>query len=101
MVERRSQERVRGRRQPVEPRAPGHILAPQRLRTPGAAAYLGISPRTMESWRVRGGGPPFLKLGGTVLYDIEDLERYVAENRRHSTSDVGAQSPERPRGGGP
>ena len=100
MVERRSQQRAGARRRSVEPRAPSRILAPQRLRTREAAAYLGLSPRTLESWRVRGCGPPFLKLGGTVQYDIGDLEQYVADNRRRSTSDVGAQSPERPRGGG-
>ena len=69
----------------------------RRLRTPQAAEYLGVSPRTLESWRVRGSGPVFVKLGSIVQYLIEDLDRYVAESRRCSTSEVGAQSAERRR----
>lgn len=28
-----------------------------------AASYLGVSPRTMEQWRLRGGGPSFVRIG--------------------------------------
>lgn len=40
----------------------------------------GISHRTLENWRYRGRGLPFLRLGGKVFYKIEDVEAY--ENRR-------------------
>jgi Helix-turn-helix domain len=38
----------------------------------------GISHRTLENWRYRGHGLPFLKLGGKVFYKIEDVEAYEA-----------------------
>ena len=57
-----------------------------RHRTPSAASYLGISRRTLEKWRVVGGGPPFAKLGGVVVYDERDLEEFVRERLRSSTS---------------
>ena len=61
-----------------------------RFRTPGAAAYLGLSPKTLEKWRLRGEGPRFLKLGRTVVvYDKVDLDAYMRECRRESTSDPG------------
>jgi hypothetical protein len=41
----------------------------------------GISPRTLEAWRWRGHGPCFLKLGRRVIYRLEDIEAYEAEQR--------------------
>lgn len=41
--------------------------------TPGqlAARYLGtISVRTLANWRSKGEGPPFVKIGGRVLYSV-------------------------------
>ncbi len=46
----------------------------------------GISPRTLERWRWLGEGPAYLKIGGRVVYRIEDVERYEAEQLRTSTS---------------
>ncbi len=61
----------------------------QRLGTHDAARFLGVSPRTLEKKRLTGDGPPFLKIGRRVLYDIRDLEDYLASCRRRSTSDPG------------
>ncbi len=55
-----------------------------------ASQRLGLSVRTLQKWRLQGNGPPFLKLGGAVRYDPEDLEQYVEAARRRSTSDPGA-----------
>ncbi|MBC9009754.1 helix-turn-helix transcriptional regulator [Acetobacter tropicalis] len=49
------------------------------LRTPQAAEWLGISPRTLERYRTIGGGPVFYKLGNRVTYTIGDLKTW-AEN---------------------
>lgn len=38
----------------------------------------GISHRTLENWRYRGQGLPFLKLGGKVFYRIDEVEAYEA-----------------------
>jgi predicted site-specific integrase-resolvase len=49
------------------------------------AARWGVSTRTLESWRWRGEGPVFLKLGGRVVYRLEDIERYEAERLHTNT----------------
>lgn len=49
------------------------------------AARWTISPRTLERWRWIGEGPAYLKIGGRVVYRIEDVERYEAEQLRTST----------------
>jgi excisionase family DNA binding protein len=60
------------------------------LSTEQAAEYCGVSPRTLEKRRSSGGGPVFVKLGGSVRYKVEDLEAWIAGGRRRSTSDPGA-----------
>jgi excisionase family DNA binding protein len=54
-----------------------------------AAPRLGVSVRTLQAWRVRGGGPRFAKLGRKVLYRPEDLDGFVEAGLRTSTSDQG------------
>jgi excisionase family DNA binding protein len=54
--------------------------------TPQAAAYLGLSPNTLNRWRYTGDGPRFVKLGRAVRYRIEDLDEWVASCGRTSTS---------------
>ena len=44
-----------------------------------------VSPRTLERWRCFGGGPPFLKINGRILYRLEDIEAFEAEQVRQST----------------
>ncbi len=58
-------------------------------RTAGAAAYCHCSKSKFEKARVSGGGPVFIKVGRTVLYDQADLDAWLASNRRTSTSDDG------------
>jgi predicted site-specific integrase-resolvase len=43
-----------------------------------------ISARSLERWRWIGEGPRFLKLGGRVVYRLDDIERYEAEQLRDS-----------------
>ncbi len=38
-----------------------------------------LSPRTLERWRWQGFGPRYLKIGGRVVYRLEDIEVYEAE----------------------
>lgn len=57
--------------------------------TTQAGKYLNISPRTLEKYRVVGGGPAFHKFGSRVLYSIKDLDIWAADRRRRSTSDTG------------
>ena len=59
------------------------------LSTRQAAAVLGLSPRTLERYRVTGDGPVFNKLGRRVCYARADLDGWTSGRRRRSTSDVG------------
>ena len=52
-----------------------------------AAAYLQLSPRTLEKQRVIGGGPKFRKFGRRVVYAIEDLESWASARACDTTSD--------------
>ena len=42
------------------------------------AARWTISTRTLERWRWTGDGPAFLKIGGRVVYRLEDVLAYPA-----------------------
>ena len=44
---------------------------------------------TLETMRVRGGGPVFLKLNKRVHYTRRALFEWLAAGRRTSTSDIG------------
>lgn len=52
-----------------------------------------LSPRTLERWRWTGEGPKFVKLGGRVVYRLEDVEAFEADNVRTSTGDVASSLP--------
>ena len=54
--------------------------------TEAAAAHLGVSPRTLERWRIEGYGPPFYKFGKRTLYSESDLADWAAAQRRACTS---------------
>ena len=43
----------------------------------------GLSHRTLERWRHDAHGPAYLKVGGRVIYRIEDIEAYEAARRRN------------------
>lgn len=47
-----------------------------------AATYLNVSPRTLEDWRCRLVGPPYMKPAGTstVRYKAADLEQWINES---------------------
>jgi len=45
-----------------------------------------ISHRTLERWRWTGEGPAFLKIGGRVVYRLEDVEAFEADQTRKSTA---------------
>jgi hypothetical protein len=59
------------------------------LRTPEAARFIGVSPRTLEKRRIDGTGPQFSKIGGRVLYAVKNLIKYVESGAKRSTSDPG------------
>ncbi|OJW28003.1 MAG: DNA-binding protein [Rhodospirillales bacterium 69-11] len=64
-------------------------LPPRYLRTQEAARFLGLSPRTLEKHRTYGTGPRYSKLGGRVVYSLDDLQEWANRGLKTSTSDPG------------
>lgn len=62
-------------------------LPPRFLYTREAARFLCLSPRTLEKHRTYVTGPVYRKLGGRVVYSINDLEAWANRGLRSSTSD--------------
>jgi excisionase family DNA binding protein len=52
-----------------------------------AARLISVSTRTLERWRVQGVPLRFVKLGRTVRYRLEEIERFVASRTVRSTSE--------------
>jgi Helix-turn-helix domain len=77
-----------GPRTPLTGRGPG-LEDRVHLTTNDAAAYLGLSPRTLEKHRCYGTGPVYRKLGGRVVYQVSQLEAWAELGTRRSTSDPG------------
>jgi hypothetical protein len=59
-----------------------------------AAQFLGVSVRTLQAWRVRGGGPRYCKIGRAVRYQRGELVSFQQAHTVSSTSEADA------RGGG-
>ncbi|HVZ06606.1 helix-turn-helix transcriptional regulator [Rhodopila sp.] len=57
------------------------------VRTHEAARLLGLSARTLEKYRCHGSGPTFRKLGGRVVYAVDDLNAWADRSACSSTSD--------------
>ena len=65
---------------------------PQYFDTPGAAAWLGCSPRTLETMRSTGGGPRYCRVGGrAVRYRSDWLTAWTEQNAVASTSEETAR----------
>jgi excisionase family DNA binding protein len=57
------------------------------LTTTEAASYCGSAKSTFEKLRLSGESAFYIKLGRKVVYDPADLDRWLIEKRRSSTSD--------------
>ena len=47
----------------------------------------GLSPKTLERWRVIGTGPKYIRLPGKVIYRLCDIEAYENECLVSSTAE--------------
>jgi excisionase family DNA binding protein len=45
-----------------------------------AAELLNLSTRTLQAWRIRGVGPPFVQAGRAVRYRRRDLVKWIEAN---------------------
>ncbi len=61
-------------------------VEPEFMDTQAAAALLGLSHRTLEGYRVSGGGPHFHRFGNRVRYRRSDLDAWAAERRAGTTA---------------
>lgn len=55
--------------------------------THDAAPLSGHSEQTLRTMRVRGSGPPFIKVGKSVRYVVRDLIEYREAHRCRSTAE--------------
>lgn len=46
----------------------------------------GVAPRTLQKWRWRGIGPPYIKIGIAVRYPPENIKKFEEENMHSTTS---------------
>jgi hypothetical protein len=55
-----------------------------------ASEFTGVSIRTLQGWRYRGGGPKYFRLSAKLVrYRRIDLHDYAEKCARTSTSDAG------------
>ena len=60
---------------------------PVYLRTPDAAARIGLAAGTLDKLRVRGGGPSYLRLTPRrVVYAVDVLDQWARARQFNSTS---------------
>jgi hypothetical protein len=52
------------------------VLPDGRLTRADAAAFLGLSPKTLAEWKSKGTGPMSLRIGGRCFYRLSDLEAF-------------------------
>ena len=53
-----------------------HLLV-KSISSKEVAVLLGVTDESVRRWRVRGGGPPFYKVGGMVRYRIGALLAFM------------------------
>jgi predicted DNA-binding transcriptional regulator AlpA len=58
-----------------------------RLTAKQTATYVGLSTSTLAKMRMSGSGPSYHKLGRKVVYDISDIDTWLAA-QRVSTAEV-------------
>ena len=59
----------------------------RRLSVKEASNYTGLSFSTLNKLRCSGQGPRFAKIGRRVVYDVADLDSWLAKHLKTSTSD--------------
>jgi plasmid replication initiation protein len=76
-------------------------LPPRFLRTPEAARFLSLSGRTLEKHRIYGTGPQYRKIGGRVVYALDEgvgePRRQELNLRARRRNGAAGQAPDRAR----
>ena len=58
------------------------------LNETAAARLIGVSPRSLQAWRVNGRGPRYMKIGRVVRYRRRELIEFLDDRTVSSTSQV-------------
>ncbi len=62
-----------------------------------AASFLGYSERALQNWRVRGGGPDFVKISGrSIRYRRREMIAWIEGRNQPSGANVGSPPLTRP-----
>src|SRR6266851_3233806 len=61
---------------------PDRRISRQLVSTKELSEIWGVPESTLRYWRSAETGPPYVKLGGRIKYDLADVERYVRANKR-------------------
>jgi hypothetical protein len=61
----------------------------RKVRVREAAHYLSVSKSFLDKKRLTGGGPPYFQLSprGPVVYDVRELENWIAGKKKRHTSE--------------
>ena len=51
------------------------------------AEIIGMSRNWLQIMRIRGGGPPFVKIGASCRYDLVEVTLWLKKRQCRSTSD--------------
>ncbi len=46
-----------------------------------AAKSLGMAVQTLRNWRCQRKGPPYIRLGRSIRYQVKDIEAYKQKKR--------------------
>jgi hypothetical protein len=52
-----------------------------------------LSHRTLERWRWLRKGPPYLKIGGRVVYELAQIETFENTQRKHASVASNKEAP--------
>jgi hypothetical protein len=63
-------------------------LVPETLTPAEAAKILRISVSWLAKARMRGDGPPFIRVGRSIRYTLLALQQWMKSNQRLSTSEL-------------
>lgn len=78
---------------PPKERQASNREPPEQSRSPffvtrEAADVLRLKESTLQNWRSKGIGPPFLRFGSRIVYDREALLAWARERSRTSTTET-------------
>lgn len=62
------------------------------MRVRDAAQHCGVSKSLLDKLRCYGGGPAYMKLGASVIYNTDDLDAWLATHRQAANDNQRAAS---------